>query len=470
MKKILCKQKISSIKILLGIIVLFIVSNVHAQLTYTDFTDGGAYSSNYMYRYLKPINYDSQKSYPLVIFLHGGGGNGTNNTSQFTDQPIFFNVFTTTEMRTKYPVFILAPQVTWLTEHFPEELLGMVKKLRTGDNLNIDTNRIYVTGLSRGGKGSRTSSIYFTKSFACAAPTAGRLVYCDSIYKHIPITPLNPAKTVSEIEVITNAKRWVKKIPIWASTCDQDGSIDPNWSRNIVACMRNNGAHPLFTMYYGCGHISWNYFYEEQKFPDWMFSQSRAGGPAPQAPYNIQVISRSNSATITWLWTDSETDKFPLSITGGPVLCYHVYKNGIRLTIGPDDLTGADESGLSKFTTATTFTDNTYKAGDTYTVTAVNYRQQESTPSLNTEIENVNEEALQTTIFPNPANDFVSIDFGNLYSAKEITLIDVQGRIIVQKQTSDNNLNLNISEFQKGVYFIKISTTDNILIKKFIIE
>jgi predicted peptidase len=34
------------------------------------------------YRILKPLNYDSNKQYPVHLFLHGSGERGNNNVSQ----------------------------------------------------------------------------------------------------------------------------------------------------------------------------------------------------------------------------------------------------------------------------------------------------------------------------------------------------------------------------------------------------
>src|ERR1043166_1183733 len=35
------------------------------------------------YRFFKPPGYDSRTDYPLVLFLHGAAGSGSDNTRQF---------------------------------------------------------------------------------------------------------------------------------------------------------------------------------------------------------------------------------------------------------------------------------------------------------------------------------------------------------------------------------------------------
>ena len=38
------------------------------------------------YRLLKPLDYDSEKKYPVHLFLHGSGERGNNNFSQLTQR------------------------------------------------------------------------------------------------------------------------------------------------------------------------------------------------------------------------------------------------------------------------------------------------------------------------------------------------------------------------------------------------
>src|SRR5688572_28022588 len=113
------------------------------------------------YRLFYPIAFDSTKQYPLVLFLHGAGALGNDNQAQLYDLP---KVFTDSLSRLKYPCFVLAPQCpkhdAWV--NFPEIptslattevpttstrlTLALVDTL--SENLPLDKNRIYITGLS----------------------------------------------------------------------------------------------------------------------------------------------------------------------------------------------------------------------------------------------------------------------------------------------------------------------------------
>jgi hypothetical protein len=82
-----------------------------------------------------------------------------------------------------------------------------------------------------------------------------------------------------------------------------------------------------------------------------------------------------------------------------------------------------------------------------------------STPTLKTEINNFDEK-LSLKIYPNPAENFVTIFYQSNFSSKEVylTINDVIGKTIYhsQKLSSGNNLIINTTEFSKGIYFVKL--------------
>ena len=65
----------------------------------------GEYRLNY--RLLKPRPFDPAQKYPLVIFLHGAGERGDDNTKQLVHG---MNDFASDEIMAKYPAFVIAPQ------------------------------------------------------------------------------------------------------------------------------------------------------------------------------------------------------------------------------------------------------------------------------------------------------------------------------------------------------------------------
>ncbi len=70
----------------------------------------------------------------------------------------------------------------------------------------------------------------------------------------------------------------------------------------------------------------------------------------------------------------------------------------------------------------------------------------------------------QLSIFPNPTNGAVSIKLEGEFL---ITIYDARGRLIIQEQVS-NNTELNLTNYESGVYFVKINKDDTEIISKLI--
>jgi predicted peptidase len=214
------------------------------------------------YRLLKPKEYDAGQNYPLVVFLHGAGERGNDNTKQLVHG---MNDFASDEIMAKYPAFVLAPQcpddrkwveVDWTLDshtlpHEPsvslEATLKLVESLQK--EFSIDKSRIYLTGLSMGGYGVWDLLARRPEEFAAAAPIcAGG----DPAY----------------------AAR-MKNVPIWAFHGDQDTVVKPKRSREMIEAIKAAGGEPKYTEYPGVGHNSWAQTYADPALYKWLFAQRR---------------------------------------------------------------------------------------------------------------------------------------------------------------------------------------------------
>ncbi|QQR96351.1 MAG: T9SS type A sorting domain-containing protein [Bacteroidota bacterium] len=70
-------------------------------------------------------------------------------------------------------------------------------------------------------------------------------------------------------------------------------------------------------------------------------------------------------------------------------------------------------------------------------------------------------------LFPNPAQSEINLQ--HITAVEKIQVIDLLGKIVFEKKTnSQQNLKINISQFQNGVYFVKAYSTQGVVVKKFV--
>lgn len=230
------------------------------------FTDPIGHKLNY--RLLKPEAVEPGKKYPLVIFLHGAGERGEDNTKQLVHG---ITDFAKPENRKAHPCFLIAPQcpefrrwveVDWSSASHtqptnPSEPAGLVLDLlaQLTRELPIDTKRLYITGLSMGGYGTWDLIARRPDLFAAAAPICGG----------------GDEATAARIA----------KIPIWVFHGAKDTAVKPERSRNMVAAIEKAGGKPRYTEYPNEGHLSWIPAYRDPQLHQWLFAQQRGSEPAP---------------------------------------------------------------------------------------------------------------------------------------------------------------------------------------------
>ena len=69
-------------------------------------------------------------------------------------------------------------------------------------------------------------------------------------------------------------------------------------------------------------------------------------------------------------------------------------------------------------------------------------------------------------IYPNPSNGFLQINLEALEGSKEIKLFDLSGRLIIEKTTDTNLVQLDVSNMDNGTYFIKVKDEHGTMIAK----
>lgn len=67
-------------------------------------------------------------------------------------------------------------------------------------------------------------------------------------------------------------------------------------------------------------------------------------------------------------------------------------------------------------------------------------------------------------IYPNPATDNLVIDITKVDGSKSVKLVDMLGRVVFEA-ANENTLNVEMSNLNKGMYFVHIQSESGNLIK-----
>ena len=193
-----------------------------------------------------PPDYPQQagETFPLLLFLHGGGESGAS-----LDMVRKNGLPKLVSEGAEFPFLILAPQnphkKQWWNVRAVKALLDKV----VSEN-RVDPARIYLTGLSRGGNACWELATQFPDTFAAMAVVCGM---APVPYAH-----------------------WIDKgLSIWVFHGTEDPVIPFSESREMVEKLRKMGYDVKLTAYEGVGHNSWERAYKEEGLYDWFLAHSR---------------------------------------------------------------------------------------------------------------------------------------------------------------------------------------------------
>lgn len=89
-------------------------------------------------------------------------------------------------------------------------------------------------------------------------------------------------------------------------------------------------------------------------------------------------------------------------------------------------------------------------------------------PSLS--VHDINKKEIEFNLYPNPVSNFLKIDLSNSFKTiTSIEIINSLGQIIERKSDIQSVLTINVSNYAKGLYFIKVNSINTSSIKKVII-
>ena len=255
--------------------------------TYRD-TNGGTLP----YRLFVPSEYDALQKYPLVVFFHGHPERGTDNEAQLTYQPSPL-VFVSPANQAKHPCFMVAPQCppegVWSDPTRRRQIRELVNVLQA--NYSLDTNRLYVTGLSVGGSAVWDSLTQNPDLFAAGIPiAAGALT----------------SQVLALIPQITNST-------VWAFKAADDEVFNALDTDRLINQFRKSGGAAIYTRYLNGGHAIWNPAYATPGLVDWLMAQRKGAQLAGSA---ITITSPTEVSSFTTAQTNFHLAGAASSITG----------------------------------------------------------------------------------------------------------------------------------------------------------
>ncbi len=225
-------------------------------------------SDSVAFEFVFPDNYDPNKKYPLMLFLHGDGSNGLTPTDARLSGECTVMRRALVESGEDFIGIIPCASSPWLvvpndkntvypyrsysmSDAIPSyQLLAVIDLMNECiDNLSVDTDRIYLAGYSRGTMASWYLLSTMPEKFA------GAVLCCG-------------AGDPSIAQKFAN-------VPIWVFMGDADPLVDYSGVKSIYDAYEQAGGRGHFTTCKGGGHGLESYLFQEADLVNWLFDQTR---------------------------------------------------------------------------------------------------------------------------------------------------------------------------------------------------
>lgn len=239
-------------------------------ITYTDEESGETITLPYRVYYPTDYDPDSEKTYPMLFFLHGFGECGTDNVKQLRILNAPNELLD--DIIDRDDCIIVAPQCeanpashNWvpinqqwtigsreLTEKPTISLAAATELLyKFLDSGKVDQDRVYAAGVSMGGYGTWELIARNPEVFAAAIPVCG-------------------AGIPSMAEELVD-------IAIWAFHGEADTTVPVSGTRDMEEAIKAAGGTKIQATYFpGVGHNSWIPAFATEGLLDWLFAQSKS--------------------------------------------------------------------------------------------------------------------------------------------------------------------------------------------------
>jgi predicted peptidase len=193
----------------------------------------------------------SARHWPLILFLHGAGERGSDVWKVATHGPP-----KQVAADPDFPFIVISPQCPENRLWSQAVLLALLEEIQR--KYVVDTNRIYLTGLSMGGYGTWDLGLSFPEKFAALAPICGG------------------GELITLILVSREKPEALKSLPVWAFHGAKDEVVPVEESERMVAALKKAGVSDVrLTIYPEAGHDSWTQTYKNPELYKWFLQHER---------------------------------------------------------------------------------------------------------------------------------------------------------------------------------------------------
>lgn len=212
-----------------------------------------------------PRAYDHKTPQPMLVFLNGAGECGSDLGAIFTHGPSG-ELERNQAWKETFPLIILSPQcpggMRWDSPCMKEAVALCVAEVQR--LWRVDRQRVYMTGLSMGGKGTWLVAMEAPQLFAAIAPISA-----------------------IDVEVALAAQR-LRGVTVWIIVGANDAGFTEG-SRKMAAELTRAGIDTVLTAVPNSAHDTWGRYYPKRQFYDW-FLFHRKGQPPSKARFDDNIL------------------------------------------------------------------------------------------------------------------------------------------------------------------------------------
>ena len=200
-----------------------------------------------------PQGYDAKagRHWPLILFLHGAGERGTNVWKAATHGPSKYAA-----AHADFPFIMVSPLCPKDQVWSKDILLALLNEII--GRYAVDTNRIYLTGLSMGGYGTWDLGLTHPEKFAAIVPICGG------------------GQIISVLLSSRDKAAALKSLGVWAFHGGKDPVVPLEESQRMVDALKKVGVRDVkLTVYPEAGHNSWTEAYKNPELYHWLLQHER---------------------------------------------------------------------------------------------------------------------------------------------------------------------------------------------------